>query len=150
MKKRILKNIQKAQAEAEFGVELVRRQKPDFIRRVQRNEKGDRLDKDGNIVLTQIKTDSGKTMTPSEQFRLSPFSPHGRMLRALRKARLEGSEVGMDKNFEQMLNGETPSSAPAVPKPIVECFVCQQKKATHQIVRSKSMFDVCEDCMRSL
>ena len=100
MKKRILKNIQKAHAESEFNVILVPRQRKPYVRQIRRDENGNHIAADGHIILRNVKTDSGKTMSDREQFRLSEFSPHGRMLRD----RQSGSEIGLDKKFEEDLN----------------------------------------------
>lgn len=75
MKKTILKKIQIAQAQAEFNVEIVPRRRgkmhPDHIRRTHRDETGNHINAEGELVLSHILTDMGKTMTPSEQYRKS-------------------------------------------------------------------------------
>lgn len=88
----------------EFNVQILPRQrgpgKADFIKRVDRDENGNHLNSKGEIVLSHIKT-KDKPLSPAEQYKLSAFSPHGRMLRQLRRERQDGSEVGLDKRFER-------------------------------------------------
>lgn len=107
MQKHILKKIQKAQAATLCNVEILPRRrgkgKADYIKRVRRDADGNHCDKDGNIVLSHILTKE-KPLSPSAQFRLSPFSLQGQMLRAMRKERQAGSEIGLDKKFEKDLN----------------------------------------------
>lgn len=102
MRKRIKARIEKAKIQSEFNIEIVAARKGykwhrEFIESIRRDEDGNHITKDGELILTHVKTDSGKTMTPSKQFQNSPFSPKGQMLRELRKQRLGGSEVGLDK-----------------------------------------------------
>lgn len=159
MKKRTQENLLQKQIESEFNVELIprplyerrKRLHPDYVSRVRRDENGNHLDKNGDIVLTHVRTQNDKTLTPSEQYRMSEFSPHGRMLRQLRRERQEGSEVGLDKAFEQMLIGHTPAPTPrTIPIPLIECFICQLKKATYEVTKGNKMFNVCKDCLRNI
>jgi hypothetical protein len=105
MQKKIAEKIKRKQIESEFNVEIIPRRpcRKGWIRKTYRDSEGNPIGKDGHVILTQVKTDSGKTLTPAEQFQLSAFGPKGKMLRELRKQRQEGSEVGLDRKFEEDL-----------------------------------------------
>ncbi len=73
MRKKIRIKIQKAQAESICEMQILPRARvrKDFIRRTLRDNMGNHLREDGDLVLSHVLTDSGETMTPSKQYRLS-------------------------------------------------------------------------------
>lgn len=75
MQKKIKQKILIKQIESEFNVEIIpRRRGPkraDFVKRTLRDETGNHLDKDGNLILTHVRAEWNKTLTPSEQYRKS-------------------------------------------------------------------------------
>jgi hypothetical protein len=77
MQKRIKEKILKKQIESEFNVEIVPRhrgkQKEDFIKRTARDNEGNHLNLKGEIIISHVHTDMGKTLTPSEQYQRSRF-----------------------------------------------------------------------------
>lgn len=106
MKKEIAEKILYKQVESEFHVVIMPRPRrwkhhPDYVKRTRRDASGDMVNEKGELILPRVKTDSGKTMTPSQQFKMSAFSKQGQMLRRLRKERQLGSEIGLDKKFEK-------------------------------------------------
>lgn len=108
MKKEIAEKILHKQIEAEFHVVIMPRPRrwkhhPDYVKRTRRDTTGDMVNEKGELILPRVKTDSGKTLTPSQQFKASAFSKQGQMLRRLRKERQLGSEIGLDKKFEEDL-----------------------------------------------
>ena len=75
MRNKIKLKIQKAQAQADFNVEIMPRRRrkihPDFIQAMRTDEFGNHVTKDGDLILTHVRTEG--TLTPSEQYRKSRF-----------------------------------------------------------------------------
>lgn len=74
MRKNIRLKIQKIQAQAEFGVEILARRRgradADYLKRTLRDDEGNTITQEGKLILSRVRTRE-KTMTPSEQYRKS-------------------------------------------------------------------------------
>lgn len=80
MQQKIRIAIQKALAKSEFDIEIVPRTrgkekvaKAGYVKKTRRDDEGNPLDKDGNLILTRLRVD--KTMSPREQYLMSSRNP---------------------------------------------------------------------------
>jgi hypothetical protein len=77
MRQKIKQRIEKLKIESEFQIQIIparkrhRRPHPDYVKETLRDENGNHIASDGHIVLRDVRTDMGKTLTPSEQYRKS-------------------------------------------------------------------------------
>jgi hypothetical protein len=79
MQKKIKDRIERKKIESEFQIDILPRRRkhkrphPDYVHETLRDENGNHIAKDGHVILKDVRTDMGKTLTPSEQYQRSRF-----------------------------------------------------------------------------